>query len=466
LRRDDEAKPPVKTGNAPQPHGVSPPILCKVPLVFLPRHHEAEMTAVQLIPCKKIRTPKQGRRLAEATLNFLNDSIKMEGMYNPIVVRPDPQKEGHYLIVQGRHRHHVVEKMLKQEVIECRVFEEMDDEVAELASLSENVCRNALQKKERLLLIQRWQELYAQKYPDLIGRRASARAGAAKRWGQAKAAEAGEATGDAAGSEVSGHEAEASGHGAEASRGDVGDQADVSSADAHDRESTSREQTFNERVQAATGRSEKSVQRDVRITKGFKEDQLRSMIEAGLGDLDMIRILKATKGDPVERAEIVNLVCNEGMGVAEAIKEITGLDSVKDDSGRSKTAGTAATSATAYPVAAMSDEDWFASSCARRARYLGNTEQYKADAILYHRINEQRTIFRKQVKKILDAYREEYRDRKVGRFFFTVNKLLNVSHPSDWFLCNACRGQGRDESGGECKKCRGACYDIRTEKYL
>ena len=67
-----------------------------------------------------------------------------------MVVRPDPESPGYYQIVQGRHRYYVVAKMMKEEVIACRVFEDMSEEEAELATLSENACRTNAKPTDRL----------------------------------------------------------------------------------------------------------------------------------------------------------------------------------------------------------------------------------------------------------------------------------------------------------------------------
>ena len=49
-------------------------------------------------------------------------SIKAEGLYNPIVVRPNPDKPGRYILVQGRHRLFAVKKVLKEQSIRCTVL--------------------------------------------------------------------------------------------------------------------------------------------------------------------------------------------------------------------------------------------------------------------------------------------------------------------------------------------------------
>jgi ParB-like chromosome segregation protein Spo0J len=44
----------------------------------------------------------------------------------------------------------------------------MDDEEAEMASLTENLFRNELSPAQKTLSVQRWQELFAAKHPESL----------------------------------------------------------------------------------------------------------------------------------------------------------------------------------------------------------------------------------------------------------------------------------------------------------
>ena len=142
---------------------------------------------ITFVEVKKIKSAKSGKKgLAQTILDQLYDSISKEGLFNPIVVRPDPESAGSYKIVQGEHRFYVVSKMMKDEVIACRIFSDMSEEEAELATLTENACRTNAKPNDRLLLIRKWQEVYRRYFPQLEGRKASGNS----RWANSTKAEA------------------------------------------------------------------------------------------------------------------------------------------------------------------------------------------------------------------------------------------------------------------------------------
>jgi hypothetical protein len=415
------------------------------------------MIEPQMILCKKIRIPK-GAKLHDATLQQLEDSIKAEGMYNPIILRPDPEHPGDYLIVQGRHRFTVVSKKLKQELIEAKVFADMDREEADLAAMTENACRHAPNGTKRLLLIQEWQEAFRKKYPDLIGRKASGKASGSSRSRKAEA-EATTATEAGAGESNNGHSDHCSTGEAQATEA-VADEA---------KQGEGRQSTFRERLASSTGQSESSVTRDIRIANGFTKEQLEVLEPLNVAKLDLLAIISVTKDNENERAEIVNLVCS-GMPVAEAIREVTGQTEVKDVAGRTKESDTAEGAEAKKAEAKgteLPDDEWFETYCGQFAKLLGKPEKYKTDAILFRMVSDARAAFRKKVKKPFAKARDRVKgSQNVGPFFFLLHRLLNASHPKDWLYCDACKGKGSNENGGPCKKCGEAGYFIKTEKYV
>lgn len=405
------------------------------------------MVEMQLIPCKQIRMPK-GAKLSETTIHHLHDSIRTEGMYNPVVLRPDPDHTGDYLVVQGKHRFHVKSKLLKEDAIEARVFPDMDAAEAELATMTENACRNAPSGNKRLLLIQQWQEVFRRKYPDLIGKRAGGKARSQQR------AEAGKVDGGASTDHTDPCSAPAT---------HESDDATMNPPPSGQK----RPATFIERVAASTGQSTSSAKRDIRIANGFTEDQLNLLDPLGVGKLDLLAILDATRDSENERAEVVNLVCS-GMPTADAIREVTGLTEIKDKAGRTKQADTAEGASAKMAEDAGSDlpdDDWFATYCGEFAKLLGDPARFRLDAILFRHLSDARAAFRKRARKPFAAAREAAKGKAVGPFFFLLHRLLNASHPKDWLYCDQCKGSGRNESG-PCKKCGEAGYFIKTEKYV
>jgi hypothetical protein len=105
-------------------------------------HARTTTLDVRLIECAKIRFPKSSKYLRPFNREFayaLAQVIRVEGMYSPIVMRPDPAKPGNYLGVLGRHRFYAKQKVLKERYIEANVISGMSNAAAEMAMLSD-VC--------------------------------------------------------------------------------------------------------------------------------------------------------------------------------------------------------------------------------------------------------------------------------------------------------------------------------------
>ena len=82
------------------------------------------------------------RQFDEAALDALAQSIREQGVLQPILVRPRPKKPGHYEIVAGERRWLAAGRAGLAEVpVSVR---ELDDRTAMEAALAENIQRNAL----------------------------------------------------------------------------------------------------------------------------------------------------------------------------------------------------------------------------------------------------------------------------------------------------------------------------------
>ena len=136
-----------------------------------------------------------------------------------------------------------------------------------------------------------WYKLYAKKYPELIGKRASGKS----RWKnrEAKADKANLAAGTERRPSQRDPEPKSKGGG-------------------------EGPQTFLERASTVTGKSKQVIARDLKIVKGFTEEQLLVLGGADCAQKDMLRILELTKGDTGKRQKIVSLVA-KGMNVKKAI---------------------------------------------------------------------------------------------------------------------------------------------------
>jgi ParB family chromosome partitioning protein len=126
---------------------------------------------VQLIECKLIdmsKTDASNRPLSKEFATELAASLRAEGMYAPIVVRPDPAKPGRFLLVQGRHRLYAWGKILKNTLIRADVRIDMDDNDAKMATAAENLWRLPLTKKQHDLAVKHWFDCFGAKNPSLV----------------------------------------------------------------------------------------------------------------------------------------------------------------------------------------------------------------------------------------------------------------------------------------------------------
>ena len=74
------------------------------------------------------RTPLRPIRKTEPEFYEVMESIRTDGVLQPILVRPDPQVKGGYEVVEGNHRFAIV-KLLKHETIPCIIKDLTDKEV-------------------------------------------------------------------------------------------------------------------------------------------------------------------------------------------------------------------------------------------------------------------------------------------------------------------------------------------------
>jgi len=122
---------------------------------------------VQILECNKIDMLPVDRTTRSFNKGFaanLAVSIQAEGLYNPIVVRPSPDKPGRYVLVQGRHRLYATFKVLKEQSIRATILEDMDEAEHKMALVAENIWRFDTSKIQRLKAIQIWHEHYAARH--------------------------------------------------------------------------------------------------------------------------------------------------------------------------------------------------------------------------------------------------------------------------------------------------------------
>ncbi len=209
-----------------------------------------------------------------------------------------------------------------------------------------------------------------------------------------------------------------------------------------------KDKDFVDHVVASTGVAKRTVEREVRLSKVFSDEELDVFENRGTTQQQIEAIAKIE--DPKIHGELVALI-GFGMPFEDAWQRVvTGanrsINSTAEDDD---------------PDAAMSNDEWLAWRCSEKLGLLGHPEKFKSDVGLYREINAARYKFRKAVKAAVARRKAG----TTGYLWHIVNQLINLSGPMDWFNCPECGGRGEID-GAMCKKCWGAGYLIKIEKYL
>jgi len=88
---------------------------------------------------KLVGHPDNPNRMSEGNFGKLVRNIKRTGRYEPIVVRPDPQKRDCYQIINGHHRCKALAKLDYKEA-DCVVWDVDDEETDILISTLNRLC--------------------------------------------------------------------------------------------------------------------------------------------------------------------------------------------------------------------------------------------------------------------------------------------------------------------------------------
>lgn len=386
---------------------------------------------VQIVECNKIDEIKTGKELRVFSRDFaikLAESIKVDGLLQPIVVRPNPEQPGRFIRVAGKHRHAAVHKILKEQFIRATVLEDFDPKDHEMAMISENLWHNPLTKNQMTLSIKKWYEYFAAKHGE-------------QRPATELAREAKKAKADA--------------------QPTVDAQADAESAE----ESVATDEVsanFVTNVSESTGVAKRTAQRLVRLAKLFSEDELETFSQCRVTQEDQERIAKVK--DAALRSQIVSLVAS-GMVVEDAFKEVLPEDETPKPAHAEREADRKAKSAaTEEKAPTLTDDEWYTLYCGEKAALItADHAKFKSDALFYRAISEARNVFHSKIKKILAAHKLPAGQN--GPFYHQVKKVANASHPKDWFICGGCNANGRAVDGDTCSECYGAAYKTKTEDY-
>lgn len=98
------------------------------------------------------------------TLEKIRRNIQRTGLYPLLIVRPYPDREGQYIILDGHHRKRILKELSHQQ-IECQVWD-IDEREAQLALATLNRLRGEDAPRKRAELIQSLTQIVP--LPDLV----------------------------------------------------------------------------------------------------------------------------------------------------------------------------------------------------------------------------------------------------------------------------------------------------------
>ena len=405
--------------------------------------HE-EMIACDLIDMLPV--DKTARSFSKEFAHNLAASLKEEGLYNPIAVRPNPEKPGRYILVQGRHRLYAWFRILKEQTIRTTVLPTMDKETAAMAAIAENLWRFEGRKAQRIKMMGLWHDYHSRRHGIGVEVKTSVAEPAADFVAHS-----------AINSSLPDQTADFVAHSAiNSSSTSVAEPAAGTHPPAtkKKRGRPKKNKDFVDHAVAATGKCERVVREELRLSRLFSSDELDMFTAQGTTE-QQIEAIAGIK-DAAKRNELVALIAS-GMQFEAAWKQTPGTEYLF--SHREKKNPDDAATPQADPE--LSDEDWVTTCCADKLALLGHPEKFKAGAILYRRTAEARARFREGVKGPLADI------RKAGTtdpLWGTMYRLVNIAHPKDWHNCPECGGTG-EKDGVVCPKCNEAGYLLRSEKY-
>ena len=374
----------------------------------------------QLLACKLIEFPELNteiRSFSKESANNLAAAIEVEGLLQPILVRPHADRPGHYLGISGRHRLYATKNVLKKQEILATIFDDVDERDAEQMTISENLWRLPLNRAQKLRATKRWWEFYAEKYPDLVAHRGAAGGAATKRMfeeqkvvSSAELADATEGVGQIDG------------------RLDV--RTDACGSDAAPI-------GFVSQLSALTGQSLRSAKRSTRLARTFSDDDLMAFYQMDVTQQDMERIARIKDED--RRVQIINLIVN-GQTAGEAIAAT--MNDPTEVMGEMFKGVTRKSAKIRQPDDHLSDAEWFELHCRDLASQLADSTAYRASAIFYRRIIPHVLEFREAIRPLLVEAVESGGDPLSD----LLKRACWFKHPKDWSVCWDCRGAGKASS--------------------
>jgi hypothetical protein len=353
-----------------------------------------------------IDVPAKWRKVSPAAVGQLAESLKHDGLLQPIGLRVHPKDPDRYELLFGRHRIEGA-KAAGWATIPARIFGTVNDTQARLMTFSENVHRQELAPAEAVAAMKELHAAYSEDFPERVGNRAGATAKHAKR-GKAEIAPAGRAEAEeAAGTE-----------------------------------------SFYTMMGQKTGLKKSQIKKYIHAGKNLSSEQLGVLAAANVVLEDIHKINKMKHEHIARAVALIAAGADAKVAIAEAplppgttVEVVAGAPGVPDDQ--------------------MTDGEWLQTYCGEVLERLKGAARavYTTDALVYRRLAAARRTLRVAAKEPLAIARQA----NPGPFCGLVQKLVNLDHPKNWLPCGACGGSGEEEGGRPCGQCHKNGYVLQKE---
>lgn len=109
-------------------------------------------------------SPDRMRVLRPEVVKELSNSMRKQGLLQPILLRPTPGVGNGFFLIAGAHRYHAAKK-LGWKHIPARIFHGWGDDEAILAEIDENLCRADLTASQRAKFTAARKKVYLKAHP-------------------------------------------------------------------------------------------------------------------------------------------------------------------------------------------------------------------------------------------------------------------------------------------------------------
>ena len=348
----------------------------------------------------------QNRTFDKEFAERLAASIDVDGLLVPPIVE---QCVNGYAVRDGRHRIYACREILRWPKIPCIVLTDVDADLREAIDLAANLFNKPLEDVQYRLALKRWHNLYVKRYP--------------------------------ATTEKGRHR---------------------------------HREGFAKEIERVLGISQGHAQRLANTAKQLSELELNKLKDAGatpteIDEVAALRDRRAIEDAAKARCDGVNH--EEAIRRGKKVKAEKKAVAAKQPASSGSAAKPKSDRGRRLPAPSdLTDEEWLNENCANMLKLLRHRSAYKADAILYRRIQHVLIEFRGDTRK---AMAEAKRTTGNGGFFGALSRLIRASHPSEWQVCGQCKGTGTmpteqgDVAGGathkQCDMCFGAAYRLKLE---